>query len=100
MRSRLDDADFQRRGCSVISDWNINAIKVSEVGEAAAHLAVIAAMHAHPRDSELQQFGCSALANICENAPNLRAAVGEDGAVKVVLAAMRGHGTNPQVQQR
>ena len=100
MRSRLDDANFQTRGCSIIADWNINAIKVTEFGEAAAHLAVIAAMHAHQQIQELQQFGCAALANLCENAPNLIPAVADAGAVKVVTAAMKTHPNNPLVQHR
>ena len=62
------------------------------LGAAGAVEAVVAAMHAHLRDKDLQVWACGALWRMVDGHSTNKAAANAAGAVEAVVAAMRAHG--------
>jgi hypothetical protein len=55
-------------------------------------------MRAFPAAAELQNYGCTALANICVHVRDNQLAAGSAGGLDVTISAMRAHASNAAVQ--
>jgi hypothetical protein len=55
-------------------------------------------MRAFPAAAELQNYGCTALANICVHVRDNQLAAASAGGLDVTISAMRAHASNAAVQ--
>jgi len=103
MAVHRQNADVQKWGCCVLgrlapftSDDAGDALKQATAG---AVEAVVAALRAHLFSVDVQEHGCAALTKLTFKSSENRARACAVGAVDVVAACMRVHGSNSQIVQ-